>query len=58
MVLAPYDICATAIGAGAVTAGQACCILGTTLATEVITDAVVTDRRVEVDPPDLTAVHR
>lgn len=43
VVLAPYDICATAIGAGAVTAGQACCILGTTLATEVITDAVVTD---------------
>jgi xylulokinase len=48
VVLAPYDICATAIGAGAVSAGQACCILGTTLATEVITDTVVTDQPVGI----------
>ncbi|MBB1257792.1 FGGY-family carbohydrate kinase [Streptomyces alkaliterrae] len=48
VVMAPYDICATAIGAGAVTAGQACCILGTTLATEVITDTVVTDEPVGI----------
>lgn len=48
VVLAPYDICATAIGAGAVTVGQACCILGTTLATEVVTDRVVTDHRVGI----------
>jgi xylulokinase len=48
VVLAPYDICATAIGAGAVNAGQACCILGTTLATEVITDTVVTNEPVGI----------
>lgn len=39
VVLAPYDICATAIGSGAVTAGRACTILGTTLATEIVTDS-------------------
>ncbi|MEV5986968.1 FGGY-family carbohydrate kinase [Streptomyces sp. NPDC052051] len=48
VVMAPYDICATAIGAGAVTSGQACCILGTTLATEVVTDTVVTDEPVGI----------
>ena len=48
VVLAPYDICATAIGAGAVSVGQACCILGTTLATEVVTDTVVTDQPVGI----------
>lgn len=42
VVLAPYDICATAIGAGAVTSGDAVCILGTTLSTEVVTDQIVT----------------
>ncbi|WP_181791855.1 FGGY family carbohydrate kinase, partial [Streptomyces phytophilus] len=39
VVLAPYDICATAIGSGAVGAGRACTILGTTLSTEIVTDA-------------------
>ncbi|MEO3870584.1 FGGY-family carbohydrate kinase [Nonomuraea sp. B12E4] len=38
VVMAPYDIAATALGAGAVTAGQACGILGTTLCTEVLVD--------------------
>ncbi|MCK2212657.1 carbohydrate kinase [Actinomadura sp. ATCC 31491] len=37
VVMAPYDIVTTALGAGAVTAGQACAILGTTLCTEVVT---------------------
>ncbi|TDE40516.1 carbohydrate kinase [Nonomuraea mesophila] len=36
VVMAPYDIAATALGAGAVSPGQACGILGTTLCTEVI----------------------
>lgn len=40
VVLAPYDIAATAIGVGAVRTGQACSILGTTLCTEVVTDTV------------------
>ncbi|MEW9551420.1 FGGY family carbohydrate kinase [Nonomuraea sp. NPDC050783] len=39
VVMAPYDIVTTALGAGAVTAGQACGILGTTLCTEVIVEA-------------------
>ncbi|GAA2129949.1 FGGY family carbohydrate kinase [Streptomyces synnematoformans] len=39
VVLAPYDICATAIGSGAVSAGRACTILGTTLSTEIVTAA-------------------
>ncbi|AUH39835.1 FGGY-family carbohydrate kinase [Streptomyces sp. CMB-StM0423] len=39
VVLAPYDICATAIGSGAVSAGRACTILGTTLSTEIVMDA-------------------
>lgn len=37
VVMAPYDIAATAIGVGAVKPGQACTILGTTLCTEVVT---------------------
>ncbi|MFG3496577.1 FGGY family carbohydrate kinase [Streptomyces sp. NPDC047928] len=37
VVMAPYDIAATARGAGAVTTGQACAILGTTLCTEIVT---------------------
>ena len=37
VVMSPYDIASTAIGAGAVTAGQACSILGTTLCTEIMT---------------------
>jgi xylulokinase len=40
VVLAPYDIAATAIGVGAVRPRQACSILGTTLCTEVVTDEV------------------
>ncbi|MGN9838945.1 FGGY family carbohydrate kinase [Nonomuraea sp. H19] len=39
VVMAPYDIVATALGAGAVRAGQACGILGTTLCTEVVVDS-------------------
>ncbi|MFC4007979.1 FGGY family carbohydrate kinase [Nonomuraea purpurea] len=39
VVMAPYDIVTTALGAGAVTAGQACGILGTTLCTEVLLDS-------------------
>ncbi|NGN63971.1 carbohydrate kinase [Streptomyces sp. A7024] len=52
VVLAPYDICATAIGSGAVSAGRACTILGTTLATEIVVDSadsVATD-----DPVGIT----
>lgn len=37
VVMAPYDIAATAIGVGAAEPGQACTILGTTLCTEVVT---------------------
>ncbi|GAB1334009.1 FGGY-family carbohydrate kinase [Streptomyces sp. E-15] len=37
VVMAPYDIAATARGAGAVDPGQACAILGTTLCTEIVT---------------------
>ena len=40
VVLSSYDIASTAIGVGAVNAGQACSILGTTLCTEVVTDQV------------------
>lgn len=36
VVLAPYDVAATAIGAGAVSPGSAVSVLGTTLATEVV----------------------
>ncbi|MEV0197791.1 FGGY-family carbohydrate kinase [Nonomuraea sp. NPDC050691] len=36
VVMAPYDIVSTAIGSGAVGAGQACSILGTTLCTETV----------------------
>lgn len=42
VVLAPYDVAATALGVGATAPGQACTILGTTLCTEVVRDAVVT----------------
>jgi erythritol kinase len=50
VVMCPYDIASTAIGAGAVTAGQACSILGTTLCTEVMTGAPELDG----DPAGLT----
>ncbi len=36
VVMAPYDVAATAIGVGAVGDGQGCSILGTTLCTEVV----------------------
>jgi len=39
VVLAPYDVASTAIGAGATVAGTGCTILGTTLCTEVVRDA-------------------
>lgn len=39
VVLAPYDIAATAIGAGVVAVGDASCILGTTLCTELVVDS-------------------
>jgi erythritol kinase (D-erythritol 1-phosphate-forming) len=42
VVPAPYDIAATAIGAGAIAPGDACSILGTTLCTEVVVDRVDT----------------
>ena len=42
VVAAPYDIAATAIGLGAVRAGQAVSILGTTLCNEVVIDHVDT----------------
>lgn len=38
VVLAPYDIVSTALGAGATTTGRATCILGTTLCTEMLVD--------------------
>ncbi|MFF8289468.1 FGGY family carbohydrate kinase [Streptomyces sp. NPDC016309] len=40
VVMAPYDIAATARGAGVVEPGQACAILGTTLCTEIVTRRV------------------
>ncbi|GAA2493661.1 FGGY-family carbohydrate kinase [Streptomyces gobitricini] len=42
VVMAPYDIAATARGAGVVEPGQACAILGTTLCTEIVTRRVDT----------------
>ncbi|MFD0213680.1 FGGY family carbohydrate kinase [Streptomyces hirsutus] len=54
VVLAPYDICATAIGSGAVSTGRACTVLGTTLSTEVVTDSadcVLTDEPVGITVP-------
>lgn len=42
VIMASYDIAATSIGAGAILPGQACCILGTTLCTEVVTDGIDT----------------
>ncbi|GAA2300659.1 FGGY-family carbohydrate kinase [Streptomyces violaceusniger] len=42
VVMAPYDIAATARGAGVVDPGQACAVLGTTLCTEVVRRTVDT----------------
>ncbi len=38
VVICPFDIASTALGAGVVSPGQACSILGTTLCTGVLTD--------------------
>ena len=43
VIMAPFDVAATAIGCGAVEPGQACSILGTTLCTQVMLDHVDTD---------------
>src|SRR3954467_2431153 len=50
VVLSSYDIASTAIGVGAVNAGQSCSILGTTLCTEVVTQEVTLGE----DPAGLT----
>ncbi|WP_067818560.1 FGGY-family carbohydrate kinase [Actinomadura kijaniata] len=50
VVLAPYDIAATAFGAGATDTGQSCVILGTTLCTETIID----EPRRDGEPSGLT----
>jgi sugar (pentulose or hexulose) kinase len=42
VVLAPYDVASTALGAGATNPGQACTILGTTLCTEIVRRGVET----------------
>ncbi|EHR60470.1 FGGY-family carbohydrate kinase [Saccharomonospora cyanea] len=52
VVLAPYDVASTALGAGSTAAGLACTILGTTLCTEVFTPTVDTSG----DPSGLTLV--
>jgi erythritol kinase (D-erythritol 1-phosphate-forming) len=43
VVMSPYDVASTAIGVGAVSDGQACSILGTTLCTELVMDHVNLD---------------
>lgn len=43
VVMSSYDIASTSLGVGAVAPGQACCILGTTLCTEVVRDTVSLD---------------
>jgi erythritol kinase (D-erythritol 1-phosphate-forming) len=48
--MAPYDIASTAIGVGAVSNGQACSILGTTLCTEVVMNHI----DLEGEPSGLT----
>src|ERR1700732_28955 len=50
VVMSPYDVASTAIGVGAVSDGQACSILGTTLCTEV----VMTRVNLEREPSGLT----
>ena len=50
VVMSPYDVATTAIGVGAVSNGQACSILGTTLCTEVVMNHV----NLEGDPSGLT----
>jgi erythritol kinase len=50
VVMSPYDVASTAIGVGAVSDGQACSILGTTLCTELVMDHV----NLEGEPSGLT----
>ena len=50
VVMSPYDVASTAIGVGAVSDGQACSILGTTLCTEVVMQHV----NLEGEPSGLT----
>ena len=50
VVMSPYDVASTAIGVGAVSDGQACSILGTTLCTEVVMNHV----NLESEPSGLT----
>lgn len=50
VVMSPYDIASTAIGVGAVSDGQACSILGTTLCTEVVMNRI----NLEGEPSGLT----
>jgi erythritol kinase len=50
VVMSPYDVASTAIGVGAVSDGQACSILGTTLCTEVVMKHV----NLEGEPSGLT----
>jgi erythritol kinase (D-erythritol 1-phosphate-forming) len=50
VVMSPYDIASTAIGVGAVSDGQACSILGTTLCTEVVMNHI----NLEGEPSGLT----
>ncbi len=50
VVLAPYDIVTTALGTGTTDAGQAACILGTTLCTEVM----ITEPDLAGEPSGLT----
>jgi erythritol kinase (D-erythritol 1-phosphate-forming) len=50
VVMSPYDVASTAIGVGAVSDGQACSILGTTLCTEVVMNRV----NLEGEPSGLT----
>jgi erythritol kinase (D-erythritol 1-phosphate-forming) len=40
VVMSPYDVASTAIGVGAVSDGQACSILGTTVCTEIVVNRV------------------
>jgi xylulokinase len=50
VVMSPYDVASTAIGVGAVSDGQACSILGTTLCTEVVMNQI----NLEGEPSGLT----
>ncbi|GAA3310938.1 hypothetical protein GCM10020295_79330 [Streptomyces cinereospinus] len=54
VIMAPYDIAATARGAGVVDPGQACTILGTTLCTEIVSREVDTSG----EPCGITIAYR